>query len=633
MAETIQEYLVKLGLKVDKADEARFHNALGSLAKTVTGLYVSLNAAAGAISTAVTKIASSFDELYNASQRTRTSVGHIKSLTYALQQVGGMGPAAIATFEGIASAIRTSPGVESFLRGKGITTRVNGELRDGMAILDDFMKKYGKGQYYVTRQFASLIGIDEKSWEIFTRKYPEIRKFQAEYEAKYRSLGVDPEKAAESSHKLMQSFRDLMSTVEIVSEKLTTELHDILIRWFKEISDWFARHQDDIVGAIKAILRVVEDLARGFSNLVSVVGKVADEFANLATRLTGGDKDSFMSALTTLAEFMVGAMFLGKILGVFSKIKAGWMALLAVPVLGGILAYDYKFGSLAPGAAMGKAAGMGQTKLGPGETTAAPGPGDPFNKYMDKGGAAGQAWGWLKGKGQKALEYLGFKKAGTQGGLEGGKHLAGVHRGLATAIVEAAKESPWGVRVISGSRAGDPRLHGMGLAADVELYDKATGKAIPNYQNAEGAKAYKSYWDSVRRKYIAANPGGENHMRFGGYFSGPRGKYGAFDLMHGDLGGMLGMPQGGGSWENGYDPETQQRWGIDKDGNRVGRQSSYLAAPPLMRGPVSRTASLNQKTEITIIGSTDPAGTSHSLTSATRRASAELLRNSQSAFT
>ena len=114
----------------------------------------------------------------------------------------------------------------------------------------------------------------------------------------------------------------------------------------------------------------------------------------------------------------------------------------------------------------------------------------------------------------------------------------------------------WNVTPSGGFRPDDPRFHGKGMAVDVQLVDDQ-GRALPNYQNAAAFRAYEQFAQAARKAQLDLHPELSDQLRWGGYFSGPVGKYGAKDLMHFDLGGNR-VPMGGGSWETGlYDRERR----------------------------------------------------------------------------
>ncbi|RUY11938.1 hypothetical protein EOA25_04670 [Mesorhizobium sp. M2A.F.Ca.ET.040.01.1.1] len=132
-----------------------------------------------------------------------------------------------------------------------------------------------------------------------------------------------------------------------------------------------------------------------------------------------------------------------------------------------------------------------------------------------------------------------------------GNYKSGVDPRLTDILNTAAKQfAGFKVDAFSGFRLGDPRFHGQGLATDVRLTDLLTGKALGNYQNAGSFGTYEQFAQLARRVQMDKYPELADQFRWGGYFGGGRGKYGAMDEMHFDLGGgRLGM--GGGSWANG----------------------------------------------------------------------------------
>ncbi|MBB5277787.1 tape measure domain-containing protein [Rhizobium rosettiformans] len=143
-----------------------------------------------------------------------------------------------------------------------------------------------------------------------------------------------------------------------------------------------------------------------------------------------------------------------------------------------------------------------------------------------------------------------------------GNYKNGVDQRLTNILEDASKnyeaQTGYKVEAFSGLRPGDKRLHGQGLATDVRIIDPATGKEFGNYQDESGFRTYEQFAQQAKmsqeRLYPDMDP---EALRWGGYFSGDRSKYGSLDSMHFDLGGERGLKMGGGSWENGL--SAQQR--------------------------------------------------------------------------
>ena len=132
----------------------------------------------------------------------------------------------------------------------------------------------------------------------------------------------------------------------------------------------------------------------------------------------------------------------------------------------------------------------------------------------------------------------------------------GVDTRLLECLREAADFLPPGytLEFTSGFRKGDKRFHGKGLASDIQIIDQ-DGNRLPNYQNAQEFRTYEEFAQVVRRIQLNKYP--HLHLRFGGYFSGPKGKYGALDLMHFDI---ATVPMGGGSWRDGLTAQQRKYW-------------------------------------------------------------------------
>lgn len=144
----------------------------------------------------------------------------------------------------------------------------------------------------------------------------------------------------------------------------------------------------------------------------------------------------------------------------------------------------------------------------------------------------------------------------------------GVDPDLLALIQRVAKTyGPYAVNITSGKRSGTrPSFHNTGGALDVQLSDRKTGQALANYQDPTHARAYQELANAVYRQ-ASSNPDLAKKLRWGGYFGGQKGDYGALDLMHFDLGGGAGgLGMKGGSWAGGWTPEMQKYWGLAAGG-------------------------------------------------------------------
>ncbi|ESZ56643.1 hypothetical protein [Mesorhizobium sp. L103C131B0] len=158
-----------------------------------------------------------------------------------------------------------------------------------------------------------------------------------------------------------------------------------------------------------------------------------------------------------------------------------------------------------------------------------------------------------------------------------------VNPALVDILGEAANRLGVKVEAYSGYRPGDPRFHGKGMATDIRIIGP-DGKPVPNYQSAEGFSQYEKLAQEARKIQQEKYPSLDKNFRWGGYFSGGKGKYGAMDLMHFDLGGSDKLGMAGGSWEKGLSDRQAALFGMD---NYKAKGLESLADPPQNRSVAS----------------------------------------------
>lgn len=156
---------------------------------------------------------------------------------------------------------------------------------------------------------------------------------------------------------------------------------------------------------------------------------------------------------------------------------------------------------------------------------------------------------------------------------------------LVDILQRAAEATGLQVEAYSGFRPGDPRQHGKGHATDIRIIGP-DGKPLPNYQTPETFGSYEALAQAARAIQMQDYPDLEKQFRWGGYFSGKKGSYGAGDLMHFDLGGSDKLGMAGGSWDNGLNARQAAIWGL-KPGLQNGDASALAFAPSQASTPAA----------------------------------------------
>lgn len=593
MAETIAEFVAKLGLQVDKAQEQRFNSSLSNLGKTLAWMAAGLTAAATTIQATVVAVSKSFDTLYFAAQRTNSTVAGIKALSYAFSQIGSSGNEAQTALEGLARAMRTNPGISKWLNAQGIAT----EGRKTEDVLGDVFEQFKKKPYFIGYQFAQLAGISEDTFNKASTQWDEVRKFVKEYEETQRKFGVDPDKAAKSSNELMTAFRGLMANLDALLTKVTTALQPQLNQMLKDISGWFEQHQEQIVRVLERILVAMGQMVEDFAALATKLGPVVDKFLQMVEALTG--KDGLKVALEVLTTVTLAAFI------------ASWMGFLAGllknPAFLGLLALmgiGYDMFMATPDEKIGLGGKVDNFVNG--------GASEPDNWWTRSQNAVRRRLGMpeVDNKGQPRGQNGASGSYGS-GGASGSWSGEGVNPELTRrydAMLAAAPEGVRsGVRVTSGFRSEERQR---------QLWEEALRK----YGSPEEA-----------RKWVAP-PGKSQHNKgeaFDLQFDTPEAR--AWFHEHAKEFGLT-FPLPNENWHMERSEGRGQNPNWQDDATRLkDKQSELFGAPPLGASS-SRTASLSNRTSITIYGSSDPAGSAANLSGAQNRVASDLIRNAQSAF-
>lgn len=308
MADTIKEFLVALGFKVDDAGLNKFETGIGRATKVATGLGTAIAGAAVAIEVAVAKVAGHMEELYYTSQRTDAAVNSLNALEFAARNIGLQAGQATGAVEGLARSMRMSPGIGAMLGQMGIAT----EGRDTVKVLDDVLDRLRRMPFYIAARYGQLLGIDPDTLLMMMRNLDRARASAADFSRRQREAGVDAKALAATSTEFGRAWAKLESDVEIYGQALAQKVlpamiylvgkADELVQWFNrlnvETNGWASVGLAAVVGGIGAwiakavLLRVVmrgvaaETVAAGAEAAVAV-GLFGRLFGIIGTGLRG----------------------------------------------------------------------------------------------------------------------------------------------------------------------------------------------------------------------------------------------------------------------------------------------------------------------------------------------------------
>jgi hypothetical protein len=341
-AAVLKEFLVELGWKNDETQQRRFNDAITSVTKGVTVMATAVAAAEVALVGIAQRVARSFEALSYASSRVNASARNIASFRYAISQLGGTAEGAMASLEAFSRKLRESPGQEAMLKGWGVRTRdAQGRLRDSTELMKEFLhsRKFLAMPEFTRLQLAESMGIDERTYRAMLG---DVEKFTAEYQAKLRKAGLDPDAAAENAKKFQQAWRSMLSSIEVIVDRIATthfekiaKLIDKFVGFVDKYGPRIASFFESIIGFVLRAADAIGDLVAGFAELVSKADPIVKKLTGiegafeaivlvLMARLIPG-----VSTLTALLTGLVGGAAWRSFVGVLAALGMGGGALAA----------------------------------------------------------------------------------------------------------------------------------------------------------------------------------------------------------------------------------------------------------------------------------------------------------------
>lgn len=284
-AETLKDFLISLGFKVDEAGARKFDAVVAGTTLKAIELGVKVEAAALSVVAFTAKIASGLDDLYWASQRTGATVEGIKQIGYAVSQVGGSVDGARGSLENLARFMRNNPGAEGFLNRLGVQTRdASGNMRDMATIFTGVGQRLSSMPYYRANQYAQMLGLDENTLMAMRRG---IGQFSGEYTAMAKAIGYNADVAAVSSNKFMTSLRSFGLMAGMARDKIGSSIADGLAgsldRLRRQILENFPKIEGAITGTVKGILWAGEMVGRVVYRLIQLTGDIINWWKSLST--------------------------------------------------------------------------------------------------------------------------------------------------------------------------------------------------------------------------------------------------------------------------------------------------------------------------------------------------------------
>lgn len=314
MADTIKEFLVSLGYKVDTASQEKFAGSVASATKLVAKFAAALSPIALAKFTE--QYADYGEKIYWIGQRANASATGILNLGFAASKLGSSTGAAQGSISALGKFLQSSPGAKSWLE------RWTGPFKD----TNDAILKFGRSMRgkpeWLRNQLAGMIGLDyDFAQSLFSGKFEgEVDR----HNAMLRSAGLDPEKFEEQSKEFMNKWDDFWELLRIHAMKVSGDLMPGIEQGFKSVTEWIEANGPSIIAWVNKAETSFEELAEkiekecsgafldmitAFKELGSAGGELTEKYFPRVEGSFGGIKDiieTIAKSLRILTELLRG---------------------------------------------------------------------------------------------------------------------------------------------------------------------------------------------------------------------------------------------------------------------------------------------------------------------------------------
>ena len=305
----LKSFLISLGWQNDEVAAKKVFESIGKMEKSLVGVVIAAEAAALGVVAALGKMAQGFEKAYYQSSRTGSTVAALNAFKYAASQTGSTADEASAAVENLALKIRENRGFRTLVQN--ITGDKSNDVTRQITELGTAFSRMTSEQAHAT---ASLLGLPEHL--LLALQNPEFAKYQAEYQAKARAMGVDLEKAAQDGKSLTQALRDVRSTLDLIVDSADSPLFQQLDKPLRDLNAFLLAHGKDIADILGRI-------AGALLKLFTAVVEHLPDLDRLAERMGGWE-----TVFTGLAA-IISVAFVGRLAGMLGSLRA--MTLLGMP--------------------------------------------------------------------------------------------------------------------------------------------------------------------------------------------------------------------------------------------------------------------------------------------------------------
>lgn len=289
-AETIKEFLVGLGFKVDEAGLAKFSQGIASASLRVTALAAATTAAAGVIVAGVKAIADDFDQLDKLATQFRTTADAIDEFADAAGILGIKEETAVEGLKNLDRAIvDTSMDMgraKAVFADLGISVKdAAGNLKPTTEVMAELAEKFKGMEKGKQIRIMEKLGLDPALLKVFNADMVALR---ADMEAIDKAAGLDFGQAMAESKAFMEIWRAMQQEIQKWKLLFKTTMESVSVKLMPKFR---AQIRDITDAMINFRRKVMDNLPKAIEAIMPIIGaimRIAEAFIKITARIASG---------------------------------------------------------------------------------------------------------------------------------------------------------------------------------------------------------------------------------------------------------------------------------------------------------------------------------------------------------
>jgi hypothetical protein len=289
-AETIKEFLVGLGFKVDEAGLAKFSEGIASASLRVTALAAATTAAAGAIVAGVQKIAADFDQLDKLATQFRTTADAIDEFADAAGILGIKKETAVEGLKNLDRAIvDTSMDMgraKAVFADLGISVKdAAGNLKPTTEVMAELAEKFKGMEKGKQIRVMERLGLDPSLLKLFNADMVALR---AEMEAIYKAAGLDFGQAMAESKAFMEIWRAMQQEIQKWKLLFKTTMESVSVKLMPKFRAQIRAITDAMINFRRKVMDNLPKAIEAIMPIINVIMRIAEAFIKITARIASG---------------------------------------------------------------------------------------------------------------------------------------------------------------------------------------------------------------------------------------------------------------------------------------------------------------------------------------------------------